>query len=52
MKNGKESCISAFAGLNGLRGFWVFNVFLAVNLNASVEKLRTGKRVQHEVLVH
>ncbi len=42
---------------------WKSHLFLAlesigltsvftVNLNESVEELRTGKRVQHEVLVH
>ena len=40
---------TSFAGLEASR---CLVTVLTVNLNASAEELRTGKRVQHEVLVH
>jgi len=39
--------------VNRLLNGWVLLLSkITVNLNASAEKLRTGTRVQHEVLVH
>jgi len=44
MKNGKASCISAFAGLNGLRGLWVFNVFFGSKLKCFYRKVTDWKK--------
>jgi hypothetical protein len=44
----KRSGRPAFSAIEGR----VLLSVLTVDLNASAEKLRTGKRVRHEVLIH